>query len=347
SGFIEGLCQKFTGKKVVIAETLLQKLYGMDLARRIKAERVTLPQGEAAKTFASLQGVLNTLFSLGCDRDTLLIALGGGATLDLVGFVASIYLRGVATIFLPTTLLAMVDASIGGKNGIDTAFGKNLVGTLYSPEAIVVDKAFLKTLPCKEKLMGLMEVLKLALVWDRDLWELCKGETHLWIERAIQGKIEIVEKDPTEKGLRRILNFGHTVGHALEKITDYRLAHGEAVALGCLAESYLSFYLGILPAPVLNEIVQRYTAYDFKLPREATLKALKEAMRYDKKQTLGKTRVVVIEDIGKVLSCEGNFCLEIEDEVLEAMWQWMEENYGRHEGEPFSGAARRGVDTSL
>ena len=168
------LCQRFQGKIVIIVDARLKVLYGEPLAKKLNASLLTIPGGEMSKTRKIQKYLEDALFKMGCGRDTLLIALGGGVTTDLVGFVASTYLRGVSLILIPTTLVGMVDASIGGKTGINTSFGKNLIGTTYFPKAIVADVSLLNTLPQKERDCGLAEILKLGLVYDSSLWMLSK-----------------------------------------------------------------------------------------------------------------------------------------------------------------------------
>jgi len=322
------LCQK--QRVVIIADAAVKDLYGTDLAKRLNAELLTIPSGEKAKSKNTQENLENELFKRGCDRDTILIALGGGVTTDLVGFVASIYLRGVSLILIPTTLLAMVDAAIGGKTAINTDFGKNLIGTNYLPKAIIADLKTLATLPEKEWLNGVAEILKMGLVFDASIWELAKknSKSQELILKAIQAKMDVVEQDPTEQGLRRILNFGHTIGHALEKIAHYEMSHGEAVAIGCLAESHLSMHLGYLPEKEFEQIQSSYNLFSLKLPKNYTRQNLFMAMSHDKKKAQGHIRFVLIDQIGHALSFDGHYCCAITEKQLEATLDWMEKNYG-------------------
>lgn len=258
--------------------------------------------------------MIDKLFKLGADRNTTLIALGGGATTDLVGFVASIYMRGLALILVPTTLLAIVDASIGGKTAIDTPFGKNLIGTFYEPKAIFVDLDTLKTLPEKERFNGLAEITKMALIYDPSIM----GD----IEKAIEAKMKIVAQDPLDQGLRRILNFGHTIGHALEAVSDYEMAHGEAVVLGCLAESHLSMRLGYLSEGDFDQIQALYPP--LKLPQGYTRTKFLQALSHDKKKASGAIRFVLIDRIGHALPFDGAYCRAVSLSELEPTLDWME-----------------------
>lgn len=316
--------EQFRGywRTVLIADVAIKDLHATALAKRIHAELLTIPSGEKAKTQETVTYLTSELFKMGCGRDTLLVALGGGVTTDLVGFVASIYMRGVPLILIPTTLLAIVDAAIGGKTAIDTPYGKNLIGTIYSPKAIFADLDMLKTLPEKEWFNGLAEILKMGLIYDASILEITDP-----IFKAMQGKIAIVEQDPTEQALRRILNFGHTIGHALEMVTHYEMAHGEAVALGCLVESHLSMHLGYLPEKDFGQIQAMYSCFSLKLPKPYTRAKLLSAMGHDKKKALGEIRFVLIDRIGHAIPFEGGYCRAIPPDELEPTLNWMERVY--------------------
>lgn len=316
-------------RKFLICDETIRELYGNDLAKKISAELIVIPAGEKAKNQTTVTFLLNELFKKQANRKTTLIALGGGVTTDLVGFVASIYLRGVPLILLPTTLLAMVDASIGGKTSIDSPFGKNLIGSFYHPKAIFSDLHCLKTLPEKEWLNGYAEILKMALIYDDSIWKLAKKNKNdpSLIFKAIQGKISIIEKDPLELGLRRILNFGHTIGHALEKISDYEISHGEAVVMGTIGESYLSFALGYLSKEEFEEILSLYQIFPLKISKKFSREAFFQALGQDKKRS-DKSRFVLIEKIGQAMSFGGSYCKEIPHDLIESTLNWLE-NYAK------------------
>ncbi|MBS0629914.1 MAG: 3-phosphoshikimate 1-carboxyvinyltransferase [Verrucomicrobia bacterium] len=305
-------CKQLDGRKILIADEALKELYAIPLAEKIGAQLLTIPNGEKAKTLSTAQSLLHALFELGADRKTTLIALGGGSTTDLVGFVASIYMRGVPLILVPTTLLAIVDASIGGKTAVDTAFGKNLIGTYYEPKAIFADLDTLKTLPEKERLNGKAEITKMQLIYG----------TSADIEQTIKAKIEIVAQDPRDQGIRRILNFGHTIGHALEAASDYEIPHGEAVALGCLAESHLSMRLGYLSKGDFEKIQTLYGP--LKLPQGYTRTKFLQALTHDKKKADGQIRFVLIDRIGHALPFDGAYCRPVSLSELEPTLDWME-----------------------
>ncbi len=288
-------------------------------AEKLQGQLFLLPGGEKIKTRKTKEQLEEALFHNRFGRDTLLVAMGGGALLDLAGFVAATYLRGISTIYIPTTLLAMVDASIGGKTGINTKEGKNLLGTISHPEAILIDPLFLETLPKAEYANGIAEMLKLGLVWDKTIWErLIRGERgEELIGACVAGKCAVVEKDPQEKGLRRILNFGHTIGHALEWQSGYSMAHGRAVALGCVVESRLSAELGYLNPLDADAISEGFASLGFALKLPSIRPFFWDALSLDKKGVGKKERYVLIDQIGHALPFEGAFCTPIPKEVVQ------------------------------
>lgn len=324
------LCQKLKGHVVICSDVALKNLYAKKLSETLNADLIFIPSGEKSKSFETANKVLGQLFKLQCRRDTVLIALGGGVTTDLVGFVASIFMRGIPFISIPTTLLAMVDASIGGKTGIDISYGKNLIGSFYPPHAIICDFKTLESLPENEYLNGVAEIIKMGLIQDASICELfMQGlQKNELIYKAIQGKIKIVEQDPKEKGLRRILNFGHTIGHGLESISDYQMAHGEAVALGCIVESYLSMILGFLSQNDFELIQKLFRRFSLHLPKNFRRDSILKAMSFDKKNINNALRFVLIDRIGHAIPFQGDYCRSTSEvELLKAL-QWMEDQYG-------------------
>jgi len=249
---------------VVVTDSNIDALHGERVQRALEKsglqiERIVLPPGEETKTIASVLAVAERLLALGADRQCLLVALGGGVIGDLTGFVASIYMRGIPFVQMPTTLLAQVDSSVGGKTGIDAASGKNILGTFHQPQGVFIDTEFLKTLPDAVFRSGFAEVIKYGAIENPTLLddiEKAAGENGLrdpsFLARIVvescRIKKSIVELDERERGLRRILNFGHTIGHAVEATSGYKLSHGEAVAIGMAAAVRLSEKLHGLPA---------------------------------------------------------------------------------------------------
>lgn len=259
---------------VIITDDAVKKFYASRLEKSLKEAGYALSlvlsfvEGEASKNRQTKEHLEDALLAQGCHRETCILALGGGVVGDIAGFVAATYMRGIAYIYLPTTLLAMVDSSIGGKTGINTPQGKNLIGAFWQPLAVISDIHCLKTLPEKQKMSGLVEALKLFLIYtpppmaeseegdplvffSENLEGLMKGDEPALIQlihQAVKLKAAIVEQDETERGLRTLLNCGHTIGHALEKLSGYQLLHGYAVALGLLVEAKIAQLMGHLDA---------------------------------------------------------------------------------------------------
>ncbi|MEW6580108.1 MAG: 3-dehydroquinate synthase [Chloroflexota bacterium] len=288
----------------VITNSTLAPLYGKALAARLPdAFLLTVPDGEAHKTLHTAMALYGQLLAGGCDRSSLVIALGGGVIGDLAGFVAATFMRGVAFVQAPTSLLAMVDASLGGKVGVDLPQGKNLVGAFKDPLAVFADTETLRTLPPVEWRCGLAEVLKAGLIADPTLVDhlLARGPEPVEeiIRRAVHVKKIIVERDRLERGVRAYLNLGHTFAHAIEQVSGYAWKHGEAVAVGLVAAARLSVRRG-LASPDLAETVERaVTALGLPI-RYAGLEptVLWDAMRHDKKWQSGTARFVLLREAG-------------------------------------------------
>ena len=266
---------------------------------------IVIKAGEQHKNLRTVQRIWKTLMKHHADRNALMINLGGGTVTDMGGFAASTYKRGIKFINVPTTLLGMIDASIGGKTGIDFGGGKNQIGTFTEAEEVIIDPVFLKTLPTRELLSGLSEMLKYGFIADAKLLETNLENYQQFINRCGEIKRGIVAQDPTEIGLRKILNFGHTLGHAIEShclTTDAPLLHGEAVAVGMLAALWLSVKQCGLNEQVLKD-------YEEKLPvllseaeislSEADIEAVLGYLAHDKKNKGEKPQFVLVEAIGR------------------------------------------------
>ncbi len=278
--------------------------------RSFSKDVITIPGGESSKTIEQAVEVTTLLLERGCDRKSLLIALGGGVVGDLGGFVASIYMRGIDFIQVPTTVLAMVDSSIGGKTGVDTPSGKNLIGSFHFPALVVADTVFLRTLPEEQKKNGLVEMVKHALIADASYYTALVQSSQekmdwtklLWRSCAI--KASVVAKDPREKNLRQILNFGHTLGHAIEHVSSYELLHGFAVAWGMIGEAYISMRMGLLDSAMLDEMVRGFLRLEIlqkpSLLRKMDWKELEKPLLADKKNTSGQVKMVLLKRVGQV-----------------------------------------------
>ena len=301
-------------RAVVVTDKKVKKLWGEKLMRSlreggIKAEVIEIGDGEKTKDLKTITWLMSRFTALKLDRNSAVIALGGGVVGDTAGFAAAIYMRGVPVVQVPTTLLAQVDASIGGKTGVNLPAGKNLVGSFHQPKMVLADVDVLRTLSPREFRAGLYEVIKCGVIRDEKLFrELSAGETtasasEAILERIIGGaarvKAEIVAADEREGGLRRLLNFGHTIGHALEAATRYRrYLHGEAVALGMIAAAEVGRLCDVTPKDVAREIIATVRGHG-KLPRvDLDAKTALRLIAGDKKSVAGIPHFVLATKIG-------------------------------------------------
>ncbi len=293
------------------AEPLIQALEG----RGILPALHLVPAGEHRKNIATVMKIYSALLEAKLDRKSLVVVIGGGVLGDVGGFVAASYLRGIRFVQIPTTLLAQVDASVGGKTGIDLPEGKNLVGAFHQPSSVLIDPNTLKTLPMRELRSGLAEVIKYGIIYDEGFFKrvdtllptLLKRDVDSLaqiIARSCEIKAEVVSQDETEQGIRAILNFGHTVGHALEAVTQYRrYKHGEAVAIGMIAESRIGELLGQTPSEVttaLRESLLR-AGLPVDFPSDVSVEAILEVAQRDKKTIGGLLRFLVPTRMGEVI----------------------------------------------
>lgn len=270
-------------------------------------EVIQIIAGEIHKNLETCQGVWNAMTDLGADRKSLLITLGGGVITDLGGFVASTFKRGIDFINIPTTLLSMVDASVGGKTGVDLGVLKNQIGIFANPKMVLIDPIFLHTVTPREIRSGTAEIIKHGLIYDQYLYKQIAHNNELniidLIHRSIEIKNSIVLKDPKEKGLRKILNFGHTIGHAVEsfflKSTDKEnLTHGEAITIGMICECYISSKLLNFPEEKVTEIKQKLTHIYGKVTIiEDDFTSILELLKHDKKNINGEINFVLLNDI--------------------------------------------------
>lgn len=304
-------------KFVIIADSTAAKLYGNDLLaffrqKGLDAFLLEFSGGENNKTRHTKELLEDKLLEKGYGRDTCLLALGGGVVTDLVGYIAATYCRGLPLILLPTTLLAMVDASIGGKNGVNTSLRKNAIGTIYQPSYIFMDLQVLKSLSITELKNGFAEMIKHGLIanssyfWflEKHLPELQNLQPDILQQAIIESckiKQKIVEQDEKESGPRALLNFGHTFGHAIESLFSYKIPHGQAVALGIVFESYLSWKMGFLDEQGFRQTLNVLKTTGFKLQTDLSLSAdqLLPYFLLDKKTIDQKPQFVLLEQIGK------------------------------------------------
>jgi 3-dehydroquinate synthase len=270
---------------------------------------VILPAGEENKDLELVTRLWKDFLANGLDRKSTVIALGGGMVSDLAGFAASTYMRGIDWVIIPTTLLAMVDASLGGKTGIDLPEGKNLVGSFHPPKLVLADPGLLLTLPGRELRSGMAEVVKHGIIADPELFAMCsrgmgwvKSNLEEIIKRAMAVKIKIIEEDPYEKGIRAALNLGHTVGHAVEHVSRFALSHGEAVAIGMAVEARHAVRVHMAGAGMDEAIAETLTGLGLpvRIPKELPHEEIIRAMRVDKKKNANSIRFALPVEIGNV-----------------------------------------------
>jgi len=318
---------------IIITNPTVKDLYGVTLAQSLnqtgfKVRILTVPDGEAHKTLETAGRLYQELTKSHAERVTPVLALGGGVIGDLAGFVAATYLRGMPLIQIPTTLLAQVDSSIGGKVAVDHGQLKNMVGTFYQPKAVLADTSTLKTLPDKELKNGLAEVIKYAIIYNHgflDFLENNLDSIKALDERALAEivlrsakiKAEVVAQDELDLGLRHILNYGHTVGHAIEATSDFNIAHGQAIAIGMVAAARIANKLGIMNSQTslrIKKIITR-AGLPTKLPDIDTASII-QAMSHDKKIAQGKIKLVLPKSPGNVFITD-EVSLSLIKEVLQ------------------------------
>ena len=291
----------------------------------IKAQVITIPTGERFKTLRTIAGIYEKLLDQRLDRGGIVIGLGGGVIGDMSGFVAATYLRGVDFVQVPTSLLAQVDASIGGKTGVNLSRGKNLVGAFYQPKAVIIDVSALRTLPAREFRSGLAEVIKHGIIRDSEYFAFLEQNLRAvrrqdpailerTIARSCEIKADVVAQDERESGLRRILNFGHTAAHTIESLTGYgKYSHGEAVAIGMVTAAIVSAEMGSVEPDMVSRIVRMIKAsgLPYQVPPGITHQDIVTAMGFDKKVAHGKLHTVLARRIGEAY---------VSDDVTPQVW---------------------------
>ncbi|HKK93392.1 MAG TPA: 3-dehydroquinate synthase [Longimicrobiales bacterium] len=302
---------------VVISDENVAPLYGADVSRALEraglgGDLLTVPAGEAHKNRSQWAALTDAMLDLGFGRDGGVVAVGGGVVGDLAGFVASTFMRGIPVVQMPTSLLAMIDASVGGKTGVDTDHGKNLVGAFHPPRLVLVDPETIATLPRSERSNGLAEALKHGAILDAPYGERIVAAADAVLDadpdavlgvvhRSVELKAEVVSRDEREGGIREILNFGHTIGHAIEQTSGYALSHGRSIARGMLWEAALGEAIGTTRAGTEDHLRRWLTAAE--LPSERgpiDPAATVDLIRLDKKVRGGDPRVVLLSRVGEV-----------------------------------------------
>ena len=308
----------FSGQVVVITDSNVNIHYGEALSKNLNTslkpiQLISIHAGERSKSFRTIDKIVTQMLEFGCDRNSVVLAFGGGVVGDIAGFVASVYKRCIPYLQIPTTLLAQVDSSIGGKTGVNHPLGKNMIGTFYQPKMVWTDLAVLQTLPKQEIICGLGEIIKYGVIKDPELFKLVEENLDVIVAldlelvqeivmRCCQIKAEIVAEDETETGPRMVLNFGHTIGHALEAEMGYKkISHGEAVLLGMLVESKIALSLKMLNKEDFLRIEGLIAKFNLSGKfKSIDLKRLFEFIKSDKKSSSGQTKFVLPRKIGEV-----------------------------------------------
>ncbi|HBY19844.1 MAG: 3-dehydroquinate synthase [Clostridiales bacterium GWE2_32_10] len=345
---VDGICEKRYGNRyIIITDSNVGNIYGQKLLKMLQnkkqnVELLEFPAGEANKNNATKQYLDEALISHKLDRKSCIIALGGGVVGDLAGFVAATYMRGISFIQIPTTVIAQVDSSIGGKTAIDMPQGKNLIGAFYQPQAVYIDIKLLDTLDERNFINGIAEIIKYAIIRDPEFFDFLQKNSEAILSRkgaeyerlmlelirkSCVIKKEVVIKDETESNLRKILNYGHTIGHGVEMMSNYDLLHGEAVAIGMVYEAWFSHKLGYLARMDFDRIVELIKK--FKLPcyfEVEDIDRLINIMVMDKKNCDNEIEFVLIEEIGRVKAFEdGRLTRKIERDLIVGMMGELEE----------------------
>ena len=301
-------------KAVIVTDSNVDKLYSDTVKESLEnagfsVEKYVFFAGEKSKNAETFIDILEFLASKKITRSDLVVALGGGVVGDIAGFAASCYLRGVDFVQIPTTLLAAVDSSVGGKTAIDLKAGKNLAGAFYQPIAVICDTDTFKTLPEKEISCGYAEVIKYGVLFSKDFFDsLVNKSLHIneIVEKSVIFKRDIVEKDEFDKGERMLLNLGHTAAHGIEKMSSYTVTHGQAVAVGMVIASRISEKLDLCEKGLCEEIKKALSLYNLPSEYDVAANELYEASLSDKKISGGKITLVLLEKIGKCTLYEVN-----------------------------------------
>lgn len=322
------------GKVIIITDDMIRPSYGVLVATKLKQKGyecllLSFPAGESCKNIQTKSLLEEQMLAQGCGRDSLILALGGGVVGDLAGFVAATYMRGIPYIQIPTSLLAMVDSSVGGKTGIDTPDGKNLIGAFWQPSAVVADLNCLKTLPKVHLINGLVEVLKIFLVRDQNslfdfqrMLDACLSydatALRAIVHQAVYQKIAVVTQDEKDNNLRAILNFGHTIGHALEYLSHYTILHGHAVALGMLVEAKIAQLLGFIEESDYQWIQSQLAKLNINYTDLGIFSAEEVIRRtaFDKKNRNNMTHYILLNGLGKVHQSHHQFSHPIKKEIV-------------------------------
>jgi 3-dehydroquinate synthase len=318
-------------RPVVISDSNVAPLHAEPIARALNAELLLFPAGESSKNRQQWAALTDELLERQLGRDTLIVAVGGGVCGDLAGFVAATFLRGVPVVHVPTSLVAMIDAAIGGKTGVDTRHGKNLVGAFHQPAAVIIDPLALHTLPLEHRRAGLAEAIKHGAIADESYfhWIAAHGPALLaptlstevaerLVLDSVRVKVEVVAGDEREGGRRKILNFGHTIGHAVEHLSGYEMLHGEAIAIGMVVEARLGELTEWTLPGVAHEVAALCSAVGLptRIPESFDTDAVVALTRGDKKARAGAAEYALPMRLGEMNDANGRFSLPMDEALV-------------------------------
>ncbi len=331
--------KRFAERYIVITDKTVGRHFAVSLCSALKREKlflgkIVVPAGESSKSFTQLEKILEEMVKLDANRKTGVIALGGGMVGDLAGFAAAVFMRGIPLVQTPSSLLAMVDSSVGGKTAVDLPSGKNLAGAFWQPRKVYIDPEMLESLPRSQWKSGLAEAIKYGIIYDRSLFELFENNVEIFkkeskrllpsewkivediIHRCISIKANVVMKDEKESGLRQILNYGHTFGHVIENMSGYKVLHGEAIAVGMRLAAALAVKLRYMPS---SEMEKQNALFDTlgigKAKTKGLIKDFIQHMKKDKKSR-GELRVVLVDRIGRCHQELGHFSVKVDEKTV-------------------------------
>ncbi len=341
----EFLSKHYKGERAaVITDSIVKNYYSAVVEKSIKdkgfdVELIEMPPGEKFKTLSVVESIYDRLLEKNFSRDSIIISLGGGVVGDLAGFVAATYLRGVKFVQIPTTLIAQTDSSVGGKVGVNHRLGKNLIGAFYQPVFVLIDTHVLNTLQPRELNAGMGEVIKYGAIYDESFFKFIEEnfedlrslkdmkKIEHTVLRSCEIKAEVVKIDEKESGLRRILNFGHTIGHAIENLTDYKIyLHGEAIVLGMIAAGKISEKVGIFTGENFLRLENLLKRLDISSDFKSDEKGFLDAISRDKKVKSGKINFVLLQDIGKTVIRN-----DLPEDIIVESFNYILEKYCREE----------------
>lgn len=309
-------------KYVIVTDSKVRKLYGEKLCKDVKnsgigCELISFTEGEKNKRLKTVETLLDKMLSLNCDRKSCIITLGGGVTGDIAGFLAAVFMRGIDFIQVPTTLLAMADSGIGGKTGVNASSGKNLIGSFHQPLAVIIDISTLSTLPDKELRNGYSEIIKMAAIRNKSLFKFLEKHNEKILNKdlkklqkiitiSVRIKADIVSRDTKEKGIRMILNYGHTYGHAIEKASKYKIPHGYAVAIGMCMINEIAVEQKLMKAKhsLRIENLLKKAGLPTRMPANLNKTTLNKLIKSDKKRCGAVQNIVIVPKIGRAAIAE-------------------------------------------